>query len=129
MLIASKYEEIYAPEVGDFVYITDNAYSSETIRSMEWNTLKALDYQPQQPSLQHTKAYRSGLALGLGGTVGTLGGGICDLVTRPIGGCGSERGFTYKEFYLWPFPSLCFAFLDEGYLPGVLPLHSCQPLY
>jgi hypothetical protein len=27
MLIASKYEEIYAPEVRDFVYITDNAYT------------------------------------------------------------------------------------------------------
>lgn len=27
MLIASKYEEIYAPEVQDFVYITDKAYS------------------------------------------------------------------------------------------------------
>ena len=29
MLIASKYEEIYAPEVRDFVYITDNAYTKE----------------------------------------------------------------------------------------------------
>jgi hypothetical protein len=28
MLIASKYEEIYAPEVRDFEYITDKAYSS-----------------------------------------------------------------------------------------------------
>lgn len=27
MLIASKYEEIYAPEVRDFVYITDKAYN------------------------------------------------------------------------------------------------------
>jgi hypothetical protein len=27
MLIASKYEEMYAPEVADFVYITDNAYT------------------------------------------------------------------------------------------------------
>ena len=27
MLIASKYEEIYAPEIGDFVYMTDKAYS------------------------------------------------------------------------------------------------------
>jgi G2/mitotic-specific cyclin-B, other len=27
MLIATKYEEIYAPEVRDFVYITDNAYT------------------------------------------------------------------------------------------------------
>lgn len=31
MLIASKYEEIYAPEVRDFVYITDKAYSKEDI--------------------------------------------------------------------------------------------------
>ena len=31
MLIASKYEEIYAPEVKDFVYITDRAYSKEEI--------------------------------------------------------------------------------------------------
>ena len=31
MLIASKYEEIYAPEVRDFVYITDKAYLKEEI--------------------------------------------------------------------------------------------------
>lgn len=31
MLIASKYEEIYAPEVKDFVYITDRAYQKEEI--------------------------------------------------------------------------------------------------
>jgi hypothetical protein len=35
MLIASKYEEIYAPEVHDFVYITDNAYSKDQIFEME----------------------------------------------------------------------------------------------
>lgn len=35
MLIASKYEEIYAPEVRDFVYITDNAYTKEEILQME----------------------------------------------------------------------------------------------
>ena len=29
MLIASKYEEMYAPEVADFVYITDNAYTKK----------------------------------------------------------------------------------------------------
>ena len=27
MLIASKYEEIWAPEVNDFVYISDKAYT------------------------------------------------------------------------------------------------------
>lgn len=31
MLIASKYEEIYAPEIRDFVYITDKAYTKEQI--------------------------------------------------------------------------------------------------
>ena len=35
MLIASKYEEIYAPEVRDFVYITDNAYTRDQIFAME----------------------------------------------------------------------------------------------
>ena len=29
MLIASKYEEIYAPEIRDFIYMTDNAYKKE----------------------------------------------------------------------------------------------------
>ena len=28
MLIASKYEEIFAPQVEDFVYITDSTYSA-----------------------------------------------------------------------------------------------------
>ena len=31
MLLASKYEEIYAPETKDFVYISDNAYSKEDL--------------------------------------------------------------------------------------------------
>jgi len=35
MLIASKYEEIYAPVVCDFVYITDNAYTRDQIFTME----------------------------------------------------------------------------------------------
>jgi cyclin B len=36
MLIASKYEEIYAPEVKDFVYITDRAYQKEEILRQEF---------------------------------------------------------------------------------------------
>ncbi len=36
MLIASKYEEIYAPEVQDFVYITDKAYSKQEILDCEF---------------------------------------------------------------------------------------------
>ena len=33
MLIASKYEEIFAPQVEDFVYITDNTYTAEEVFS------------------------------------------------------------------------------------------------
>ena len=40
MFIASKYEEIYAPEVRDFVYITDNAYSKTEIFEKWVSSLK-----------------------------------------------------------------------------------------
>lgn len=42
MLITSKYEEIYAPEVRDFVFITDNAYTREEILQMEMSILTTL---------------------------------------------------------------------------------------
>merc|ERR1739848_603595 len=35
-------EEIYAPEVNDFVYITDDAYSANDIKQMELRILKAI---------------------------------------------------------------------------------------
>ena len=50
MLIASKYEEIYAPEVRDFVYITDKAYTKEEILKMESAILTTLDFNICQPS-------------------------------------------------------------------------------
>merc|ERR1739838_945296 len=43
MFIASKYEEMYCPEVGDFAYITDKAYTKAEIRRMEVKMLSALD--------------------------------------------------------------------------------------
>ena len=53
MLIASKYEEIYAPEVADFVYITDNAYSKNEILDMEVTILKTLDFNLGNPLCLH----------------------------------------------------------------------------
>lgn len=50
MLIASKYEEIYAPEVRDFVYITDKAYTKEDILQMEYAILTTLDFEICSPS-------------------------------------------------------------------------------
>lgn len=35
MLIAAKYEEIYAPQVEEFCYITDNTYDRPQVLSME----------------------------------------------------------------------------------------------
>ena len=50
MLIASKYEEIYAPEVRDFVYITDKAYTKEEILDMEYKMLTKMEFNVTAPS-------------------------------------------------------------------------------
>ncbi|XP_060572470.1 G2/mitotic-specific cyclin-B-like [Ruditapes philippinarum] len=53
MLIASKYEEMYAPEVADFVYITDNAYTKKEILEMEQTVLKTLNFSFGRPLCLH----------------------------------------------------------------------------
>lgn len=50
MLMASKYEEIYAPEVCDFVYISDRAYNREQILAMESIMLNTLGFHLTVPS-------------------------------------------------------------------------------
>lgn len=50
MLIASKYEEIYAPETADFVYISDKAYDREEILHMEAVILGVLKFDVTVPS-------------------------------------------------------------------------------
>ncbi|NXG13290.1 CCNB2 protein, partial [Grallaria varia] len=49
LLVASKYEEILCPDVADFVYITDNAYTSQEIREMEMIILKELNFDLGRP--------------------------------------------------------------------------------
>ena len=53
MLIASKYEEMYAPEVKDFVFITNDTYTSDEIRAMERKMLRTLDYSLGTPLCLH----------------------------------------------------------------------------
>ena len=53
MLIASKYEEIYAPEINDFVYVTDKAYTREEVLEMEGKILASLKF-----NLTCTTSYR-----------------------------------------------------------------------
>ena len=45
MLLASKYEEVYAPPVDDFVYISDNTYSREEVLEMERQVLHKLEFR------------------------------------------------------------------------------------
>uniref|UniRef100_A0A3Q0R049 G2/mitotic-specific cyclin-B2 n=1 Tax=Amphilophus citrinellus TaxID=61819 RepID=A0A3Q0R049_AMPCI len=53
MLVACKYEEMYAPEVGDFAYITDNAFTKSQILEMEQQILRSLKFQLGRPLPLH----------------------------------------------------------------------------
>ena len=51
LLLASKYEEIYPPEIRDLVYITDRAYSKTDILCMESTMLNKLEFNLTVPSV------------------------------------------------------------------------------
>lgn len=53
MLIACKFEETYAPEIGDFVYISDNSYSKGQIKKMEQLILRTIKYDLSSPLSLH----------------------------------------------------------------------------
>lgn len=50
ILVASKYEEIYAPQVDEFCYITDNTYSREAVLDTEREMLRVLGFDITQPT-------------------------------------------------------------------------------
>ncbi|XP_071770115.2 G2/mitotic-specific cyclin-B2-like [Centroberyx gerrardi] len=53
MLVASKYEEMYSPEVADFAYITDNAFTKPQILEMEQVMLRSLNFDLGRPLPLH----------------------------------------------------------------------------
>jgi hypothetical protein len=53
MFIASKYEEMYSPDISDFVYITDNAYTKAEILQMEMLIIKTLEFSFGRPLPLH----------------------------------------------------------------------------
>lgn len=64
MFIACKYEEIYSPEVKDFVYMTDKAYSKQEVLKMENDILAALEYNVTVPSsLRYLELYQNYISL------------------------------------------------------------------
>ena len=50
MFIACKYEEIYPPDLKDFVYITDGAYVKADVLNMEYKMLKYLEFNITFPT-------------------------------------------------------------------------------
>ncbi|KAH7431405.1 hypothetical protein KP509_08G046900 [Ceratopteris richardii] len=50
MLVASKYEEICAPHVEEFCYITDNTYNREEVLEMERSVLNFLRFELTGPT-------------------------------------------------------------------------------
>lgn len=53
MFIASKFEEMVCPDVGDFSYITDKAYTKREILRMEIDILKKLEFNISIPLPLH----------------------------------------------------------------------------
>jgi cyclin B len=53
MLLASKYEEIWSPEVKDFVFISDKAYTRQQLLQMERVMLNTLKYRLTVPTHYH----------------------------------------------------------------------------
>ncbi|XP_061372191.1 cyclin-A1-4-like [Gastrolobium bilobum] len=52
MMIASKYEEICAPQVEEFCYITDNTYLKEEVLQMESAVLNYLKFEMTAPTIK-----------------------------------------------------------------------------
>jgi G2/mitotic-specific cyclin-B, other len=50
MLIACKYEEIYPPEIKEFIYVTDNAYIQDQVLEAENSILRCLNFNLTTPS-------------------------------------------------------------------------------
>jgi cyclin B len=53
MFIASKYEEMRPPQLQDWVYITDSAYTKEDVLLMECSMLTSLNFHITVPTAAH----------------------------------------------------------------------------
>jgi len=84
MFIASKYEEMYAPEIGDFVYITDNAYTEKDIKDMEIKIMTVLNFEMGRPLPLHFLR-RNSKAGQVDGTTHTLAKYVLELTILEYG--------------------------------------------
>ena len=68
LMCAAKYEEVYSPEVKDFVYVTDNCYEGREVVEMESLILDTLQYCMTVPTIhtflcRHLKAAHADRAM------------------------------------------------------------------
>lgn len=78
MFIAAKCEEIYPPDVNEFVYITDDTYTTKQVLRMEYLILKVLQFEVAVPTSYSFILYFSG-ALYLTDKVKYLAMYLCEL--------------------------------------------------
>lgn len=65
LFVASKYEEIYPPEIGEFVYITDDSFTKQQILQMEKLIFTVLEFDVSVPTSNYfLEKYLSDLSLG-----------------------------------------------------------------
>lgn len=62
MFIASKYEEIYPPDVSEFCYITDDTYTKRQVLRMEQLVLGVLNFECAPPTAHFFVNHLAGLA-------------------------------------------------------------------
>lgn len=53
LFIAAKYEELFPPDLAEFVYLTDNTYTRDEVLRMEMHILKKLKFELAQPLAIH----------------------------------------------------------------------------
>ncbi|XP_056592924.1 cyclin-A1 [Triplophysa dalaica] len=51
ILLAAKYEEVYPPELAEFVYITDDTYTKKQVLRMEQHLLRVLAFDMTAPTV------------------------------------------------------------------------------
>lgn len=78
LYLAAKLEEIYPPELKDFVYITDDTYSKRQVVKMEQVILQCLDFDLISPTT-HTFLVRCLRAVEANETVEQLSHYLCEL--------------------------------------------------
>jgi G2/mitotic-specific cyclin-B, other len=125
--IASKYEEIYPPEVKDFIYMTDRDCKHQDVLDMELQILDVLQYRISAPTAYHFHCrYCTLLAVGL--HVTTLGQYYLERTLQ-------EYSFVGIKPSLMAAASLCLAMNQyevyelEGVdpvLPGVVRVWACM---